>query len=117
MNDNVRNLLEKISALEQELATRLHGQGSACATGLSARGSSSPGPSRTRTANRKWALAVGWPQSTAKSVVDSLHLRNERAACFSRRDDQRLPICFPLYGISKVRRSDYMVIDRHHLPT
>jgi len=24
-------------------------------------------------------------------------------------------ICFPVYGIPKVRRSDYIVIDRHHL--
>jgi len=24
-------------------------------------------------------------------------------------------ICFPLYGIPKVRRADYVVIDRHHL--
>lgn len=24
-------------------------------------------------------------------------------------------VCFPLYGISKVRRRDYMVFDRHHL--
>ena len=23
--------------------------------------------------------------------------------------------CFPIYGITKVRRSDYLVFDRHHL--
>jgi hypothetical protein len=25
-------------------------------------------------------------------------------------------ICFPIYGIPKVRRSDYLAFDRHHLP-
>jgi len=25
-------------------------------------------------------------------------------------------ICFPVYGIEKVRRSDYIIIDRHRLP-
>lgn len=25
-------------------------------------------------------------------------------------------ICFPVYGISRVRRSDYVVVDRHRLP-
>nr|MBF0220646.1 hypothetical protein [Desulfobulbaceae bacterium] len=24
-------------------------------------------------------------------------------------------LCFPLYGITKVKRSDYLIIDRHHL--
>ncbi len=25
-------------------------------------------------------------------------------------------VCFPIYGIPKVRRRDYLVFDRHHLP-
>ena len=25
-------------------------------------------------------------------------------------------VCFPIYGIPKVRRGDYLVFDRHHLP-
>ena len=25
-------------------------------------------------------------------------------------------ICFPVYGLAKVRRADHLVFDRHHLP-
>lgn len=117
MNAHVRSLLDRIAALEEELSTELHnGDRRLGHRTLGSRVQFSPA---TRLAHRQQRMGLGrW--------LISIEPRNLLAIPFIY--GMTLPllvldlgislyqaICFPLFGVAKVRRHDFMAHDRHHL--
>jgi len=117
MNAHVRSLLDRISALEQELSTELHHQGQRL--DFRTLGSRVEFTPEVREAHRQQRMGVGrWllqvrPRNLLAlpfiyGMIVPLLLLDLSISLYQ-------AISFPLYGIGKVRRNDYIAIDRHHL--
>jgi len=117
MNERIRHLLGQLNALEDELRTALHDQQASIHFRLVGRrveftAGTRDQHRRLRTGLLRW-LAGGELRNFASApfiyglliplLVFDLGLTVYQA------------ICFPLYRIAKVRRSDYIVLDRQQL--
>ncbi len=117
MNDRINHILNQMAALEAELRTAVHDQESRMFFQLN--GKRVEFERSVREAHRKlkknffrW-LVTDRPQNLLTGpliygmVIPLLMLD----ACVS----VYQWACFPIYGITKVRRTDYLVFDRRHL--
>ena len=117
MNERINQLLAQMAALEDELSTAVHEQESRMFFQL--KGKRVEFERSVRDAHRKlktnvfrW-LVTNRPQNLLTGpliygmVVPLLML--DLCVTFYQW------ACFPIYGITKVRRSDYLIFDRHHL--
>jgi len=117
MNTRIRDLVQKIRSLEDELRTALHDQETNVLYQIE--GTRVDFENRVRAAHR--AVRVALPQwlreSRPRNVVSAPIIYSMIVPLFlldlSMTIYQRL--CFPLYGVPRVARSRYVVIDRHRL--
>jgi hypothetical protein len=117
MNERISNLLAQMAALEDELRSALHTQESSIFFQI--KGKRVEFEKSVKTAHRKlkknvfrW-LVTNRPQNLITGpiiygMVLPMLLMDLLVTLFQW-------TCFPIYGITKVRRSDYIVFDRHHL--
>ncbi len=117
MNDRIRELLSEINRLEDELRTTLNQQQSSILFQIN--GKKIEFEQSVRQAHRKlktnifrW-LVTYRPQNLITgpiiySMIIPLVITDAFVSFYQL-------ICFPIYGIKKVRRSNYMIFDRHHL--
>jgi hypothetical protein len=118
VNDKVRELVDRIAALEQELALELHAQGERLHYRLA--GKRVEFSQAVADAQRRLRMGLGaWllrsrPRNLLSvpfiyGMIVPLAILDACVSCYQL-------ICFPLYGIPRVRRGDYFAIDRHRLP-
>jgi len=117
MNEKIRNLLDQISVLEDELRSALHEQESGLLFKI--KGKRIEFEREIKQKHRKLKMSFfRWvvtnrPQNLITGpiiygmfvpllIIDLLVSLYQAT-------------CFPIYGVQKVRRSDYMVYDRQHL--
>jgi hypothetical protein len=117
MNDHIAQLLAQMAALEDELRTAVHDQESRMFFQIN--GKRVEFERSVRDAHRKlktnffrW-LVTNRPQNliTGPLIYGMALPLLLIDACVSLYQWT----CFPIYGITKVKRSDYFVFDRHHL--
>jgi hypothetical protein len=117
MNDHIAQLLAQMAALEDELRTAVHDQESRMFFQIN--GKRVEFERSVRDAHRKlktnffrW-LVTNRPQNliTGPLIYGMAIPLLLIDACVSLYQWT----CFPIYGITKVKRSDYFVFDRHHL--
>jgi hypothetical protein len=117
MNERITQLLDQMAALEDELRTALHEQESRMFFQI--KGKRVEFESSVKEAHRKlktnffrWLVAYR-PQNliTGPIIYGMAIPLLLMDACVSFYQWA----CFPIYGITKVRRSDYLVFDRHQL--
>jgi hypothetical protein len=94
MNDRIRQILEQINALEDELRTQLHEKES------------------------QWLYKIRGRRIEFESGIREMHRRLKmgvfRWLATARPQNYQLT-CFPIYRIARVRRCDYIVFDQRHL--
>lgn len=117
MNENVRRLLRQIAELEDELTDVLHEQQERLHYRVE--GSKVRFEENLRRIHKKMKTGVfRWLlESELRSVVSAPFIY-AMIVPFALLDAFLFvyqTICFPLYRIPKVRRSDYIVVDRHRL--
>jgi hypothetical protein len=117
MNDRIENLMSQMAALEDELRTALHEQESRIFFQI--KGKRVEFERSVRDAHRKlkknffrW-LVTNRPQNLITGpIIYGMALPmmalDLLVSCYQW-------VCFPIYGITRVRRGDYFVFDRHHL--
>jgi hypothetical protein len=117
MKDRINEILAQMAALEDELRSVVHAQESRMFFQI--KGKRITFEHTVKTAHRKlknnffrW-LVTNRPQNLITgpiiySMVLPLMLLDLCVSFYQWS-------CFPIYGITKVRRSDYIVFDRHHL--
>lgn len=117
MNDKISKILERMAALEDELRTAVHEQESKMFFQI--KGKRVEFESSVREAHRKlklnffrW-LVSNRPQNLITgpiiySMIVPLVLLDLCVSFYQW-------TCFPIYGIARVRRADYIVFDRRHL--
>ncbi len=117
MNERISQLVAQMAALEDELRTALHAQESRIFFQI--KGKRVEFEQSVKVAHRKlkknvfrW-LVTNRPQNLITGpIIYGMALPMLLL-------DLLVTVyqwtCFPIYGIQKVRRSDYMVFDRHHL--
>ncbi|CAN5579541.1 hypothetical protein BH11PSE7_BH11PSE7_35070 [soil metagenome] len=117
MNDTISNILHRMAALEDELGNAVHEQESRMFFEI--KGKRVEFESSVRQAHRKlktglfhW-LVTYRPQNliTGPLIYGMIVPLLLIDACVSFYQWA----CFPIYGIAKVRRADYLVFDRRHL--
>jgi len=117
MNERINQILAQMAGLEDELRTALHEQESRMFFQI--KGKRVEFESSVKEANRKlktnffrWLVAYR-PQNliTGPIIYGMAIPLLLMDACVSFYQWA----CFPIYGITKVRRSDYLVFDRHQL--
>ncbi len=117
MNDRIENLMTQMAALEDELRTALHEQESRIFFQI--KGKRVEFERSVREAHRKlkknffrW-LVTNRPQNLITGPIIygmafPMMALDLLVSCYQW-------VCFPIYGIERVRRRDYFVFDRHHL--
>ena len=117
MNERITRLLAQMAALEDELRTAVHEQESKMVFQI--KGKRVEFESSVRAAHLKlkknffrW-LVTNRPQNlvTGPIIYAMVFPMLMMDLCVSFYQWS----CFPIYGITKVRRADYIVFDRHHL--
>lgn len=117
MDTRIRDLVEKISALEEELRTVLHEQESHVE--FTIRGKRVEFARNIRAAHQslkrgffRWLVTDRWQNLITGPVIYGMVFPMVLLdLCVSIYQYT----CFPVYGIARVRRSEYIVFDRHHL--
>jgi hypothetical protein len=117
MNTRIQEILAQIAALEADLQTAVHAQESRMFFQLDGQRvaferSVRQAHQRLKKNMFKW-LVTNRPQNliTGPLIYGMVLPMLLIDACVS----VYQWACFPIYGITKVRRSDYLVFDRHHL--
>jgi hypothetical protein len=117
LNSNINGILQKIAALEDELAAAVHAQESRVFFQLNGKRveferSAREAHRKLRTNLFRW-LVTDRPQNliTGPLIYGMAVPLVMLDVCVSFYQWA----CFPIYGIAKVRRSDYLVFDRRHL--
>lgn len=117
MNDNIAKILAQMAALEDELRTALHEQESNMFFII--KGKRVEFESTIKAAHRKlkknffrW-LVTNRPQNLITGPI--IYSMIVPMVMFDLCVSFYQFACFPIYGITKVKRSDYMVFDRHQL--
>jgi len=117
MNDRIRHLLNQMSALENEMRTALHEQETKMFFEI--KGKRIEFETTVRQAHRKlknnffrW-LVTNRPQNLITGpiiygMIIPLLILDFFVSFYQ-------ATCFPIYGVTKVRRRDYIVLDRQHL--
>jgi len=117
MNDRIRNLLNQMTALEDEMRTALHEQETRMFFEI--KGKRIEFETTVRQTHRKlkqnffrW-LVTNRPQNLVTgpiiySMIFPLLILDLFVSFYQ-------ATCFPIYGVVKVRRRDYIVLDRQHL--
>jgi hypothetical protein len=117
VNERIRRLLGEISALEDDLRTALHEQ----ETRLHFRIIGKRVEFQKAIRDRHRELRVSWlswfANAELRNVVSApfIYAMVVPFALFDMAISIYQLICFPLYRISRVRRGDYIVIDRQNL--
>jgi hypothetical protein len=117
MNENIRKLLSDIAELEEELATVIHDQQERLHYRME--GSKIRFEENLKRVHHELKTGVlAWlKQSELRNVLSApfvyamiipLLLLDLFVSSYQ-------AICFPLYRIPKVKRSNYIIVDRHHL--
>jgi hypothetical protein len=118
MKERALELVDRIGALERELALELHAQGERLHYRLA--GERVEFNQAVAEAQRKLRMGLGrWllqsrPQSLLSvpfiyGMIVPLAILDLSISCYQF-------ICFPLYGIPRVKRGEFFVLDRHRLP-
>lgn len=117
MNEKVRHLLDQIAALDNELRAALHEQQGQLRYRIDGRRiafekSIHDAHVRLRTNSLRWFLTVR-PQNflTAPIIYSMIVPLLFADLCVSLYH----AICFPIYGIARVKRRDYLIYDRAQL--
>jgi hypothetical protein len=118
MNANARRLLDRIADLEQELAAALHERGERFQYRVE--GGRVEFNRAVAEAQRRLRMGLGrWLlQSSPRSLLSVPFIYGmvvpllllDLSLCVYQW------VCFPLYGIPRLRRRDYLVLDHHRLP-
>ncbi len=117
MNEHIRQLLEEMNAIEDELRTALHEQQERIHFRIRGKRVEFEDGIREAHSRLKTGLLKWFTESRPQNLLSAPFIYG-----------MALPLvfldicvtiyqaaCFPLYRIGKVRRADYIVIDRHHL--
>ncbi|MCK9381682.1 MAG: hypothetical protein M0P95_11560 [Sulfuritalea sp.] len=117
MNDRIRHLLDQISALEEDLSVALHDQEANAIFEIKGKRvefehSIREAHRRLKTGFFRWVVAYR-PQNliTGPIIYAMLLPMLVLDLCVSFYQ----ATCFPIYGVAKVRRADYIVFDRQQL--
>jgi len=117
MNENIRRLLSEISELEEELATVMHEQQERLHYRIE--GSKIRFEENLRRVHHELKTGVfAWLRESELRNVVSAPFVYVMIIPFAILDGFLFvyqSVCFPLYRIPKVRRSNFVVLDRHHL--
>lgn len=117
MNDNTRKILTEIARLEEELATALHEQQERLHYRVE--GSKIRFEENLRRIHTSLKTGVfTWLRSSELRNVISAPFIYAMIIPFLLLDvflTIYQAVCFPLYRIPKVRRANYIILDRHHL--
>jgi hypothetical protein len=117
MNEQINQILAQIAQLEEDLRSALHAQESRIFFQIN--GKRVEFEQSVKTAHRtlkknvfRW-LVTNRPQNLITGPIIygmavPMLLLDTLVTAYQW-------VCFPIYGITKVRRSDYIVFDRHHL--
>jgi hypothetical protein len=117
MNDRIRQLLDQIAALDDELRTALHEQEGQLRYKIEGRRiafeqSIQEAHAKLRQGALSWLFDIPPQNLLTAPIIYSLIVPLTLAdVCVSFYQAS----CFPIYGIAKVRRKDYIVFDRNHL--
>lgn len=117
MNDNIQKLLEQITALEDELRTALNEQPSAMFFQIKGKRvefekSIQETHRRLKTNFFRWLIANRPQNLITGPIIYALIIPLVITDIFI--SFYQLT-CFPIYGIKKVRRADYIIFDRQQL--
>ncbi len=117
MNDRIRSLLNQMTALEDEMHTLLHEQETKMFFEIKGRriefeNAIKQTHRRLKKTFFRW-LVTNRPQNLITgpiiySMIFPLLMLDFFVSVYQ-------ATCFPIYGVAKVRRRDYIVLDRHHL--
>ncbi len=117
MNDKIRQLLDQMSALEDELRTALHEREEPIFFKIEGKRieferSIKQAHRRLKVGFFRW-LVTNRPQNLITgpiiySMIIPMAILDLFVSFYQ-------ATCFPIYGIAKVRRADYIVMDRQHL--
>ena len=117
MNEKIRELVEQIGKLEQELVTALHAQEAQMRYRIE--GKKVEFEQTVREAHRRLKTGlIGWLlTSRPQNLLSAPFIYGfiVPLAIFDLGLTIYHAVCFPLYGIRKVRRGDYIVFDRAQL--
>jgi len=117
MNERIRRLLEEISALEDDLRTALHEQETRLHFRIVGKRIEFQKAIRDRHRELRVSLLSWFAGSELRNVVSApvIYAMVVPFAVFDIAVTIYQFLCFPLYRIRRVRRGDYIVIDRHNL--
>jgi len=117
MNDRIRNLLDQMSALEEDLSVALHEQEANAIFQIKGKRvefeqSIRQAHRRLKTGFFRWVVAFR-PQNLITgpiiySMIFPLAILDLFVSFYQ-------TTCFPIYGVAKARRADYIVFDRQQL--
>ena len=117
MNDRIRNLLDQMSALEEDLSAALHEQEANAIFQIKGKRvefeqSIRQAHRRLKTGFFRWVVAFR-PQNLITgpiiySMIFPLAILDLFVSFYQ-------ATCFPIYGVAKARRADYIVFDRQQL--
>ncbi len=117
MNDRINQILNQMAVLEEELRTAVHDQESRMFFKINGKRveferSVKEAQRKLKTGFLRW-LVTDRPQNLITGpliygMAIPLLMLDACVSCYQW-------ACFPVYGIRKVRRADYLVFDRHHL--
>lgn len=117
MDTRIRDLVEKITALEDELRTALHERETQVQ--FTIRGKRIEFAQDIRAAHQRlkrgffrWLVTDRWQNLITGPIIYGMALP---MALFDLCVTFYQLTCFPIYGVARVRRADYMVFDRHQL--
>ena len=117
MNEKIRHILDQIRALDEELHIALHEQEGKLRYTIEGRRvafeqSIREAHARLKTGSLRWFLGVRPQNLLTAPIIYSMILPLLFAdLCVS----VYQATCFPIYGIAKCRRQDYIVFDHQHL--
>ncbi len=117
MNDNISQLMAKMSALEDELRSAIHAQESKMFFEIKGKriefeSSVKAAHKKLKTGFFRWVVSYRPQNLITGPVIYAMILPLMMLdLCVSFYQW----VCFPVYGVAKVKRSDYMVFDRHQL--
>jgi hypothetical protein len=117
MDNRIRDLLDKIAVLENELHAALHERESRVL--FTIRGKHVEFERGIREAHRKlkrnffrWLVTDRWQNLITGPIIYAMAIP---LALLDLTITFYQATCFPVYGVRKVRRADYIVFDRHQL--
>ena len=117
MNERIRQLLEEMSALEDELRTALHEQETRIHFEIKGKRIEFEQAIREKHQQLKTGLMRWFRESQVRNLLSApfIYAMFVPFVFLDLSVSLYQLVCFPLYRIRKVHRSDYIVVDRHHL--